>query len=169
MCIAEKTLDGTNSTRKCMQCGTKEGLIFRTIDSSERSLCQRCDTVLGKMPPELMRLAYKASQTRFAWEDAKEVTESLFVIASNANDEFVDALAAGIRNDAVVIPEEAKVPDRNLFDEWANLNQIISPDRSRFDVMKSELPKCTTRAEAMALLFAEGYAERYPLLPDWLK
>ncbi len=55
----------------------------------------------------------------------------------------------------------------NLFDQWANLNQVISPYRSRFDVLREEFPKCKTRAEAQELLESEGYGTRYPLLPDW--
>jgi hypothetical protein len=54
----------------------------------------------------------------------------------------------------------------NLFKEWAKLNGVISPDRSRFDVLREELPKCSTLAEARALLRYEGFGERYPLLPD---
>lgn len=56
----------------------------------------------------------------------------------------------------------------DLFTAWSNLNQVISDDRSRFDVLREDLPKCRTKAEARKLLKQEEYDTRYPLLPDWL-
>lgn len=56
----------------------------------------------------------------------------------------------------------------NLFDVWAELNGIISPDRSRFDVLREALPQCQTRQAAEELIAAEGFLTRYPVLPDWL-
>lgn len=58
--------------------------------------------------------------------------------------------------------------DRNLFDEWSALNRVMCDYRSRFDVLREGLPKCKSRTEAVALLRQEQYAERYPLLPEWL-
>lgn len=56
----------------------------------------------------------------------------------------------------------------NLFTAWSTLNQVISDDRSRFDVLREELPKCRTKVQARGLLVQEQYGSRYPLLPDWL-
>lgn len=61
------------------------------------------------------------------------------------------------------------MPISKLFDEWAELNQVVSPDRSRFDALRKGFPLCRTRAEAEHLLYEEGYLGRYPDLPDWLK
>lgn len=58
--------------------------------------------------------------------------------------------------------------NKNLFDEWSALNHVGCDYRSRFDVLREELPKCRTRADAEALLRQEQYSTRYPLLPDWL-
>lgn len=58
--------------------------------------------------------------------------------------------------------------EMNLFEQWSDLNGIIADFRSRFDVLRKELPKCRTRAEAQALINAEGFGQRYPHLPDWL-
>lgn len=55
-----------------------------------------------------------------------------------------------------------------LFDEWADLNQVICPWRSRFDVLIEMLPLCTTLCQARALVASQGFGERYPLLPDAL-
>lgn len=55
-----------------------------------------------------------------------------------------------------------------LFEAWSNLNQVISDDRSRFDVLREKLPYCRTKTEARKLLKQERYDTRYPLLPDWL-
>lgn len=56
----------------------------------------------------------------------------------------------------------------NLFDVWSTLNQVMCDQRSRFDVLREELPKCRTKAEAKALLAKEQFDTRYPLLPEWL-
>jgi len=56
----------------------------------------------------------------------------------------------------------------NLFEEWSSMNRVISDGRSRFDVLREELPRCTTRVQALVLLKQEGSDRRYPLLPDWL-
>jgi hypothetical protein len=56
-----------------------------------------------------------------------------------------------------------------LFEEWVDLNQVICAYRSRFDVMREDLPKCRTREEAERLLKQEEYDVRYPLLPESLK
>lgn len=56
----------------------------------------------------------------------------------------------------------------NLFDAWSTLNQVMCDYRSRFDVLRDELPKCRTKKEARDLLVQEQFDTRYPLLPDWL-
>jgi hypothetical protein len=56
----------------------------------------------------------------------------------------------------------------DLFNAWSTLNQVISDGRSRFDVLREELPKCRTKSEAKALLSRELFSKRYPFLPDWL-
>lgn len=53
-----------------------------------------------------------------------------------------------------------------LFDVWSSMNGVMCNYRSRFDVLREQLPKCNTLAEARALLEQEGFNERYPLLPD---
>jgi hypothetical protein len=55
-----------------------------------------------------------------------------------------------------------------VFDEWADLNQIMCPDRSRFDVLLEELPKCRTKAEVRTWIQREGFGSRYPILPESL-
>ena len=58
----------------------------------------------------------------------------------------------------------------NLFDEWITLNKVISPDRSRFDVVREEFSRIgITRKEAEDVLAKEEYILRYPLLPKDLK
>lgn len=57
----------------------------------------------------------------------------------------------------------------NLFEEWAELNRVISEWRCRFDVLREEMPKCKTRSEAIALLKQEDFYTRYPALPAWLR
>ncbi len=56
----------------------------------------------------------------------------------------------------------------NLFDDWSSLNGVIADFRSRFDVLRDELPKCKSRQDAEVLLKSEGFFERYPVLPEWL-
>ncbi len=55
-----------------------------------------------------------------------------------------------------------------LFDEWADLNQVICPWRSRFDDLRKALNSCQTLGEAAAALAVSGFLERYPLLPESL-
>jgi len=57
---------------------------------------------------------------------------------------------------------------QDLFDEWADLNDVMSSWRSRFDVLREEFPNCRTKQDAQRLLSAESYSERFPLLPSWL-
>lgn len=64
-----------------------------------------------------------------------------------------------------VIPERIRIP---VFDEWVDINQIMCPDRSRFDVLREELPKCKTKAEVRTWLRREDFDRRYPLIPDSL-
>jgi len=56
----------------------------------------------------------------------------------------------------------------DLFDEWSDLNEVICDYRSRFDLLRKELPKCKTRAEAEHLLAEQEFLTRYPKLPEWL-
>jgi len=56
---------------------------------------------------------------------------------------------------------------KNLFSAWADLNEVISPDRSRFDVLRERLPFCKDEAEARELIRAEDYDIRYPKMPEW--
>ena len=55
-----------------------------------------------------------------------------------------------------------------VFSEWSALNQVICNWRSRFDVLREELPKCKTKAEVKTWLDREGFGERYPILPESL-
>lgn len=56
-----------------------------------------------------------------------------------------------------------------LFDEWVELNNVISPDRCRFEEVREKLNKCKTRQEAEQALKEESYDVRYPKLPEYLK
>lgn len=55
-----------------------------------------------------------------------------------------------------------------VFDEWSNLNQIMADFRSRFDVLREEMPKCKTKSEVRTWLQREGFGSRYPILPESL-
>lgn len=68
---------------------------------------------------------------------------------------------------APVTPSPPRTPIP-VFDEWSSLNQIIADFRSRFDVLREELPKCKTKAEVKMWLEIEGFATRYPILPESL-
>lgn len=61
-------------------------------------------------------------------------------------------------------PEYVRTPIP-VFDEWSSLNQIICDGRSRFDVLREELPKCKTKAEVQRWLEREQFDTRYPILP----
>lgn len=56
-----------------------------------------------------------------------------------------------------------------LFDKWAELNDVVGSYRSRFDVLREEMPKCQTRQEVINLLLSEGFYSRYPDLPALLQ
>lgn len=56
----------------------------------------------------------------------------------------------------------------SLFDAWASLNGVVSPDRSRFDVLREKLDLCPSEDEARALIRDEEFGDRYPLMPkNW--
>lgn len=55
--------------------------------------------------------------------------------------------------------------DESLFDEWASLNKIIAPWRSRFDYLREHLWECGTEEEIRDMIAAEGFLSRYPTLP----
>ncbi len=57
---------------------------------------------------------------------------------------------------------------RTLFQDWVDLNDVIAPWRSRFDDLREMLNVCETRKEAEQALEEEGYADRYPKLPEYL-
>lgn len=68
-----------------------------------------------------------------------------------------------------VLPDPAPyvpLPRIPVFDEWAELNHIMCPSRSRFDVLREELPKCKTQAEVRSWLVREEFDRRYPILPS---
>lgn len=67
--------------------------------------------------------------------------------------------------DPELTPEfvQERVP---VFDEWSSLNGIICDGRSRFDVLREELPKCKTKREVLMWLRREEFDRRYPILPD---
>lgn len=56
----------------------------------------------------------------------------------------------------------------NLFDEWARINYVICPWRSRFDDVRALFAVCRTREAAMDVLAEQGFDRRYPMLPEWL-
>ena len=58
---------------------------------------------------------------------------------------------------------EPRIP---VFDDWADLNQVMCPGRSRFDVLREELPKCKTKEEVRRWLVREDFDRRYPLIPS---
>lgn len=57
---------------------------------------------------------------------------------------------------------------RDLFTDWAELNFVICPWRSRFDDLRTLLSGCRTQEAAADVLVEQGFDRRYPLLPDWL-
>lgn len=65
-------------------------------------------------------------------------------------------------------PSPPPPPPVPVFDEWSRLNQIMCDGRSRFDVLREELPKCKTKAEVRRWIGIEGFGQRYPILPESL-
>lgn len=64
-------------------------------------------------------------------------------------------------------PEPPTPPEpRTLFDEWADLNEVMAPSRSRFDVLRERMPLCKTKKEVKDLLVQEQFDTRYPLIPE---
>jgi len=56
----------------------------------------------------------------------------------------------------------------NLFDEWADLNNISKKHQSKFNRLRKDFPKCTSLKEVKNILREEGYEEIYPMLPKWI-
>lgn len=54
----------------------------------------------------------------------------------------------------------------SLFEAWATLNAIVSPDRSRFDVLREKLDLCHSEEEARRLIWDEEFGDRYPKMPE---
>lgn len=53
-----------------------------------------------------------------------------------------------------------------LFEAWCTLNEVLFPERSRFDVLREKLDLCHSEEEAKQLIWEEEFGSRYPKMPE---